>query len=138
MTTRAAMIVIGYTQSDRRLTHASDEGLRDYIPACDGYRDGAVQHMSRAFLIDCDQVDHRPIALDLIEGVFIATNAPIESARSDWRGRVVYDAMSKVGGFERAVSVGDTVRVVTVDDEQIIDETYACDRAGWTLIRKGE
>jgi hypothetical protein len=138
--TNAAVLVIGYTQSERPTHH--DPALsqtRDYIPACDGWRAGARQILSRPILVELDGVATIDSVEDLLEGVFIATNAPIESARSDDRGRLAYDAMARADALKgRAVSKGDTIRVVWVQDEQITDGTYACESASWTLIAKGE
>lgn len=130
-----ALVIIGYTQSERTLRHdPTAPPTRDYIPACDGWRAGARQEFNRPFAVNT--ADHFHCAEDILEGVFIATNAPMDAARSDPRGRVVYDELARVG-WQRAVSMGDTIRVVWVQGEQVTDETYACESVSWTLIDKG-
>jgi hypothetical protein len=106
-------LVIGFTRSDRP---------HDYVPMCDGYRDGAAQDV---VTIHVEAREGRPeiSGQAWAEAVFVATNAPPEAIREG--ERTARDVVAALADHRvRAVSVGDTV---TVDGTR-----YVCDRIGWT------
>lgn len=124
-----ALITIGYTQSDR---------ANDYIPYDDGYREGAKQSWSRTFMVEVEPVDGRPVALDLAEAVFVATNAPERSCAQGAIQLAVWEALVNAGPISRSVSIGDTVRVVLVCDEHPLPITaiIACEKRGWKIVKQ--
>ena len=124
-----AVLTIGYTQSDR---------LNDYVPFDDGYRAGAVQEFAPPLMVSVEPLDARPVALDLAEAAFVATNAPDMSCAIGPIQRAVWEAAAQAAPLQRAVSVGDTVRVTLISNEIFgaIDVLIACERSGWTIVRQ--
>lgn len=124
-----ALITIGYTESDR---------ANDYVPSDDGYQAGSKQAWSRSFMVEVEPVDDRPLALDLAEAVFVATNAPGRERTETAVQAAVWEALVNRGPVSRSVSVGDLVRVVLVGDDLMLPVTcvIACEKSGWTIVKQ--
>lgn len=124
-----ALVTIGYTQSDR---------ANDYVPSDDGYRPGAQQVWSRSFVVEVEAIDKRPLALDLAEAVFVATNAPGRPLDGGRIQEQVWEAMVNMGPISRSLCVGDTVRVVVVSDDLVLPVTcvVACEKSGWAIVKQ--
>lgn len=131
-----ATIVIGLTESDRGA---------NYFPAMDGWRRDARQH-SVTVVVELPPTDD---PMRIVEGVFIATNAPVEVTEADPFAKAILDAglarQAQAAAIDpefrlpeddvwidhfRSLCVGDTVTVF-IDGHQ---KTWACDRVGWMEV----
>lgn len=106
-------LLIGLTKSDR---------FNNYIPMCDGWREGAEQSV-----IELDYPDYMETVWDVAERVFIATNAPEEAIAQVQSQQELYDMLAALNSpVLRALSVGDTVEYDGI--------RLACERTGWRRI----
>lgn len=108
-------IVLGLTITDR---------ARDYIPACDGYRPDARQHLIQLTLPAGTWV---LTAAEWAEAAYVATNAPSDGIIDAQPGaRAIHRALDEVPITTRALAKGDTVTTYR--------QTWACASAGWDLV----
>jgi hypothetical protein len=121
-------ITIGLTRTER------DNG-RDYVPAMDGYREGADQDVV-VLVVDAEPTQPPPAgwqAVEVGEAYFKATNAPQEVVEADPLAQAIHDALmarlDELVAFTHRLSmnVGDTVQV---DDGPRV----VCARFGWEEI----
>lgn len=105
-------VTLGFTASDRP---------NNYIPMCDGYREGAAQ---TTVTLELPALDAS--AEECAEAAFVATNAPLEVIESDKLASVVFAALDESPVTVRALSVGDTVTVC--------GKRFACERVGWVYL----
>lgn len=112
-------ISLGFTTG-----HLRDPAGGDYIPALDGYREGAAQKF--AHLLIPSELLVGLEAKDVGEAAFIATNAPSYSIAAGSLAEAISTALYAAmlaGRVTRSVSVGDTVASAL--------GRVACDKVGW-------
>jgi hypothetical protein len=120
-TTGTVELVIG-----RTLVQRAAPGVRtgDYVPMCDGYREGAKQTTVTLTVAAIDGVAGERWA----DAVFVATNAPGSVVVSDDATMAVHDAI--VHGVNGQPVLG--VPVLSVGDTVTVDGVrYACAPVGW-------